>query len=137
SATARSRSALGLDQEQLADACVEQPSAEGADSGADLDGARPWVPRQLLEHEVAQPPRPREVAQVPEVGVGRCGYASPLTAEPGAVFGGVTVAGVATGPWPLPYGVAGLSSEDDESFLYAARPPPAAIGISSSFLPPL
>ena len=32
---------------------------------------------------------------------------SPFRSEPGAVFGGVTVAGVAAGPIELPYGVAG------------------------------
>ena len=39
-----------------------------------------------------------------------------VTFEPGAVLGGVTVAGVAAGPTGLPYGVAG-SSSDDRSFL--------------------
>jgi hypothetical protein len=58
--------------------------------------------------------------------------------EPGAVLGGVTVDGVAAGPTPLPYGVAGPSSVDDEcTFFQATTPPPAAIGMSSSFLPPL
>jgi hypothetical protein len=144
---------LGFDQEDAVGAARGQdPGAERPDPGPDLQDPAPDAGRQLLEREVAQPPRPREVAQVPEPGVRRRVYdvagfsepagglltaPSPFTTEPGAVFGGVTVEGSAAGPTPLPYGVAGSSSPEERNFFSATMPPPAAIGTTRNFARPL
>jgi len=67
----RDAGGLGFDEEQLVRARLTQAGAERADAGPDLENAPAHAGRELLEHEVAQPSRAGEGAQIPEVGVGR------------------------------------------------------------------
>ncbi len=72
----RDAGGLGLEEQQVLHAVVEQALRERADPRAHLDGAAARVGRELLEHPVAEPARTGEVLEVPELlVVGRHGLA--------------------------------------------------------------